>query len=299
MSYITQFQHLQQFTSVEEMDLHVKQIRQTFAGQLTKTAWDVLDWIKQHALKVKGVSYLKVDTIAKGVGKSARTIQYATKLLCSFKILEKVETTRPRQKGDGANVYVIKADCMADCTPLSAPRHVNGTPTETRVEEEKRETESLNSFNRSTKLLNKRIERDDHPTIAVDNFFEKPLYADIPAILQTTLGRFGGAEGNRLWKKIIQAYTHSKLYSYFEKAKLQDLAAIYTGFAGKLFGKVHHTLNDCLIGVIDDKFGYLYTVTHNFFNDTIEEIEERRRREAIEAFRKRMGLDEPDWLYSN
>jgi hypothetical protein len=119
---MSQYVNLQQFASVEEMNQFIKKVKKQFASELNKTARAVLDYLARHSCKVKGVSLLKVKTIAKGLGKGERTIRSITALLSKLGVVDKISQTRKITGGDGANVYVIKSDCLADCRGEIAER---------------------------------------------------------------------------------------------------------------------------------------------------------------------------------
>lgn len=94
---------LQTFKSKKEMDQHVKE----FNKHLSKPQYVVLNFLKQHSLKVFGVSHLKLQTIATGTDYSLSTVRRALKALNERGFITTVHQMREKSGGIGANVYVI------------------------------------------------------------------------------------------------------------------------------------------------------------------------------------------------
>lgn len=94
---------LQTFKSKKEMDHHVRE----FNKHLSKPQYMVLNFLKQHSLKVFGVSHLKLKTIATGTDYSLSTVRRALKALNERGFITTVHQMREKSGGIGANVYVI------------------------------------------------------------------------------------------------------------------------------------------------------------------------------------------------
>src|SRR5699024_10488480 len=94
---------VQTFKSKKEMDQHVKE----FNKQLSKPQYVVLNFLKQHSLKVFGVSHLKLQTIVTGTDYSLSTVRRALKALNERGFITTVHQMREKSGGIGANVYVI------------------------------------------------------------------------------------------------------------------------------------------------------------------------------------------------
>ena len=95
----------QTFKSVEEMDKAITEHKKEIGYKLNKTDRAVLEFLQRHSCKVPGVSYLLMETIANGIGKSIRTIRRVMKKLQGLSIIEKVHTIRKKRGGYGANVF--------------------------------------------------------------------------------------------------------------------------------------------------------------------------------------------------
>ncbi|MCO4356034.1 replication/maintenance protein RepL [Staphylococcus agnetis] len=106
MSYqCINLEHYQNFDSVSEMDNTVKQ----FNSLLNKTHYETLNLLKQYSCKVIGVSHIKVQTIAKQLGKSVATIKRHLKYLKENGFISIINTFRRKMGGKGANAYVINS----------------------------------------------------------------------------------------------------------------------------------------------------------------------------------------------
>lgn len=95
----------QNFNSISEMDHNVKQ----FNVLLKKTHYETLNLLKQYSCKVIGVSHIKVQTIAKQLGKSIATIKRHLKYLKDNGFISVINTFRRKSGGKGANTYVINS----------------------------------------------------------------------------------------------------------------------------------------------------------------------------------------------
>lgn len=95
----------QNFNSINEMDHNVKQ----FNVLLKKTHYETLNLLKQYSCKVIGVSHIKVQTIAKQLGKSIATIKRHLKYLKDNGFISVINTFRRKSGGKGANAYVINS----------------------------------------------------------------------------------------------------------------------------------------------------------------------------------------------
>lgn len=93
----------QNFESVKEMDEAVRQ----FNAKISKAHYETLNVLKQYACKVIGVSHLKIETIAKRLNKSVRSIHRHIKHLKENGFITVANTSRKKSGGKGANFYVI------------------------------------------------------------------------------------------------------------------------------------------------------------------------------------------------
>ncbi|GMN97989.1 helix-turn-helix domain-containing protein [Parageobacillus thermoglucosidasius] len=132
----TQYKQLQSFKSIEAMNQAIRRFLYTYGHELSESAVKVLKMLSRHACEIIGVAFPKVETIAKLVGKSVRTVQRALATLEQYGIIKRIPTIRTNGKhkgGNGHNVYVIQpvenvkelpADTgdMPPVTPQMSPR---------------------------------------------------------------------------------------------------------------------------------------------------------------------------------
>ena len=130
LNYLSDYQT---FTSVQELNYHVKQHTNQRYNEMNETQRNVLQVLAQYSVKYLGASHLKVETIAGIVGKSRRTVERALKALEELSVIQKLSTIRRVSGGQGANIYVIlpyvegkmskrdeddKPRDSKDCTPI-------------------------------------------------------------------------------------------------------------------------------------------------------------------------------------
>jgi DNA-binding transcriptional ArsR family regulator len=264
--YMDEYKALQQFASVTAMNDHIKLVREGLAGDLSRTAADVLDYISRHACKVVGVAYIKAATIAEAIGKSYRTATTATKLLSDLGVIEKQEIMRKKTGGNGANVYIIKADCLANCLPLTAYREEAEKPCSTK--DEQLNSEGTNSYSfkaleKDIKTLNKKSEKASLPIVQIE------LFSNIPEHIKNSLALLSDNKlGNDIWKKVIQAYVQSDLYNELNNIHLQKAINDNDLFYSTLTTKIYNVAYKQAHGQITvDVFALVYSTCKGFFND--------------------------------
>ncbi|WP_031407353.1 helix-turn-helix domain-containing protein [Geobacillus vulcani] len=107
----TQYRELQSFDCVQAMNRTIRQFLYTHGHELSESAVEVLKTLSRHACDIVGVAFPKVETLAKLVGKSVRTVQRALATLEQYGIIKRIPTIRTNGKhrgGNGHNVYVIQ-----------------------------------------------------------------------------------------------------------------------------------------------------------------------------------------------
>jgi predicted transcriptional regulator len=107
----TQYRQLQSFECIEAMNQAIRQFLYTYGHELSASAVEVLKTLSRHACEIVGVAFPKVETLAKLIGKSVRTVQRALKTLEQYGIIKRIPTIRTTGKhkgGNGHNVYVIQ-----------------------------------------------------------------------------------------------------------------------------------------------------------------------------------------------
>ncbi|MEK4697785.1 helix-turn-helix domain-containing protein [Bacillus sp. FSL M8-0063] len=282
--YMSEYANLSQFDSIEVMDETIAIAKSYHAEELSYTQMEVLDFIAQHAVKVVGVAKLLVQTIADAVGKSLRTINYATKKLEDLGILYKVETRRKKSGGLGANVYVVSSEIagsvaesvagsIAECQPSEIP-------CESRDDQPNPESETLSKTPVKTliKILNnktlKDFEKNNNTNLVKDiDLVETQLFADTPQCLRTAYAGLENDLGNKLTKDIVIAFKKSGLSQKTEWT-LQELCTQDDLFAAELSTRIR----DCVIkhrnGDIHTTLGgYIYTTALEMFKDRLTMIE--------------------------
>src|SRR5690625_4613161 len=95
------------FDSVQELNLHVKQHTNRKYNDMTETHRQVLQIISQYSVKYPGACHIKMDTIAKAIGRTRLTVLRAIKTLVELRVIDRIKTTRRVSGGKGANMYVI------------------------------------------------------------------------------------------------------------------------------------------------------------------------------------------------
>lgn len=96
------------FNSIEAMDQNVKSFVIEYGLQIGDTALKVLEICCRHSLKVFGVSWLSIRSLAEYVQVSARTVQRAIKKLESINIIKRTQSFL-NNGGHGTNLIVIQA----------------------------------------------------------------------------------------------------------------------------------------------------------------------------------------------
>lgn len=140
MNYLQQYA---QFTSVKEMDEHVQRhIEQSF-NKITNSTRKVLYAIAGRSLRFIGASHLKIETIAKDVSVSDKTVGRAIKKLVELGILEKFNSTK-KNGIKGANIYSILPFVPSDVPSVMSERVEAEKPCNSNVKGPEISSESIN-----------------------------------------------------------------------------------------------------------------------------------------------------------
>lgn len=91
------------FETIIAMDRTVEK----YNKHLKLNQYRVLNFLKQHSLKVIGYSHLKLQTIADGLGLGKATVYRTLKFLDEKGYITKIHTVSGKRKNNGANVYRI------------------------------------------------------------------------------------------------------------------------------------------------------------------------------------------------
>ncbi|MED3880587.1 helix-turn-helix domain-containing protein [Priestia megaterium] len=142
------------FDKVEQLNYAVRKHLYNNKHLMTPTAISVLKVLARHAVKYVGVAYLKVDNIAKAVDKHRNTVIKAVKLLVELNIIEKLTQYRPKNGGNGANIYVIQRFKPVHKTANKTVKNNNVTPrTQLRANTEKPRSTSIKAVNNANETM--------------------------------------------------------------------------------------------------------------------------------------------------
>lgn len=242
MNY-TEMKELQSFGSIEEMNKAVRGFLYAHKHELTASAVSVIKIVSRYACKIVGVAFLKVNTIARLIGISERTVQRALKLLVSFGVIERKSTIR-KQGGSGHNVYVIR-NVTADVVPPVSPRQEAEKPAIPSVEQPKVDSETVTLETSSSKRNKKRInvsELDESftPSNVPQEFIETaaPFYRSANAIY-------------KLWNRVLVAYKKSGMSKPVEESAV--LSDVIKAFKESVFAKKSNRIRSTFEG-------YFYSV---------------------------------------
>ena len=135
---VNTYTSLQTFKSLEEMNNSVKKHKQHNKEQLTKSTYNVLDFLSQWSCKYLGVSYLCQKKIAESLNISYKTVQRAIAKLVELGIVKKYESKRATgDKRQSSNIVVIQVanyeeieNVHPKCPPKETPsytQNINNT----------------------------------------------------------------------------------------------------------------------------------------------------------------------------
>jgi len=134
------------FEDTKELNYHVKQHVNKHYYDMTKTERGVLYAIAQYAVVKDGACKLRVITLAKALDKTERTIYRALNTLIELGIIDRINTTREKSGGQGANIYRILPYVipeMSDGEEVAKPTQASDEPIEN-------ETETINLLSYSS-----------------------------------------------------------------------------------------------------------------------------------------------------
>lgn len=234
----------QTFESVEEMDKAITEYKKVVGYELNKTDRAVLEFLQRHSCKVPGVSYLLMETIANGVGKSIRTIRRVMKKLQDLFIIEKVQTIRKKRGGYGANVFrFLSKNVLSKMTY----RQDEEKPCHTSVQEDFSQKETI-----ITKSYIKRYTNHFMPNHAL----KRKIVKYVPRFLQHFQSHFGenildiyrrirlAAKnyliGNKEMINEVSIYVFNNMLNYTRNKSLDEILALSYTIALERFKKLEH-----------------------------------------------------------
>lgn len=128
------------FDNTQELNHHVSQHVSSHYYDMNDTEREVLYIISRYAVNKNGSCQLKVSTIADTLEKSERTIYRILNKLYELHIIERVNTTRLKSGGQGANIYRI----LPYVRPEMSDRAQAEESTQASVQEDNESSESIN-----------------------------------------------------------------------------------------------------------------------------------------------------------
>ncbi|WP_182200398.1 helix-turn-helix domain-containing protein [Paraliobacillus salinarum] len=234
MYYLSQYQT---FDDVQELNYHVKQHTNIRKYEMNDTQRDVLQFIAQYSVKYAGASHLKTETIAKGIGKSRRTIERAISALVNLGIVEKISTVRIISGGKGANIYrILPFVYQSDESQMSHCREVE-LATQTSDSNDFKRKESDNFINLLKSIT---YTYADTPYIRFKAFVEQFVGATEKQLIHRLYGVYLAQT-----KALRKAYEVDKLigiaiqalavtFSRSKQMRLRNLVGYFNGVFGRM-----------------------------------------------------------------
>lgn len=236
------YQSLQSFPTIREMNAAVKNYKQQFQPQLTKSTYEVLDFISTWACKYVGVCYLSQKKIAEELNISYKTVQRSIAVLVDLNVLKKYESKRHNgDKRRSTNILVIQNVQLNDhteCPNVDTPsntKNINNTIDTVKADS------TLND-------ANKEIEKESMITQALKNKLPKPLQFLGSFFSHDELHRVVGTifKAKSKVDKDIRIEDHSN--EYYE-AILSVLSAYKRGKAKSLHSLLFHSIKVVTVSI--------------------------------------------------
>ncbi|MBK3496452.1 helix-turn-helix domain-containing protein [Viridibacillus sp. YIM B01967] len=143
LNTVETYTRLQSFETISELNEAVKEHRQKFCDELTKSALAILDILARYACKYIGVCYLSKAKIAEMLEVNIRTVRRACNTLETLGIIKQYALKRHngdcRQSSNAIVIQASKGNVLPQCPPketLAKTSHIKNT-----YDTGKRETE--------------------------------------------------------------------------------------------------------------------------------------------------------------
>lgn len=177
------------FETVKELNEAVNEHIQRNQYELNETDRSVLLTLSRYSVKYKGVSHLKISTLAEIVGKSDRTIQRSIRKLERLNIVERLEFIRKKSGGHGANIYrILPFNVGAN----SSEREDDGKPANSSDEETDKQDETINLSSNSNNTL---LETEKRAPSSSDDIIKRGLRNALPKPIYDALSPFFNGHG--------------------------------------------------------------------------------------------------------
>lgn len=225
------------FETVSELNEYIHNVLTQF--DLKKTDRELVWLLSGHSVKVKGVCWLKVQTMADMLGKSYKTIQRSMKRLKELGIIERVEQFKPVQGGHSSFLTVFRPSVLTE-------REEAQEPTPERDEEDSSSSETF-SFKSKKSLKDKDVREPilDETYLRNSHIPEEFICAVKPFIDTAK-------EIYQLWGKVL-ATSRKYAPDVLDVTDIAIDAFKQTVFAKKM-GKIRKTFNGYFWGTLSGMF---------------------------------------------
>ncbi|WP_203334382.1 helix-turn-helix domain-containing protein [Planococcus beigongshangi] len=131
------------FDSIADLNEAIRLHLREHQYKLNATAIKVFEVVCRHAVKYAGASWLKIDSLARLIGKSATTTRRILALLERLGIVKRIAFMRKVSGGNGANIIVILPPESTNGCPPVVGREQAVEPTTASVEQPEIENETI------------------------------------------------------------------------------------------------------------------------------------------------------------
>lgn len=253
----TQYRQLQSFDCIEAMNQAIRRFLYTYGHELSESAVEVLKTLSRYACDIAGVAFMKVETLAKLVGKSVRTVQRALKTLEQYEIIKRIPTIRTNGKhkgGNGHNVYVIQPvkdvkelPDTPPVTPEMSPRQEASDADVSSAQAAQKPAETMLGETMYSRLNNK---NDITSELTLDESFTPDIVPE--EFVKTVAPFFRSADTIfELYRRVLIAHRRSKL----EKPIEDVIGTVIKAFKQTVFaqkrGRIRSTFNGYFYRILE------------------------------------------------
>jgi len=233
----------QSFKNVAEMDESIDLYLKKY--DLKESERVILLKIAAYSCKFPGVSYLKLDTLAKVTFYVKRTVQRALKKFIDLGIITRIEQFKPVRGGNGASINVITPFAVHESLAVQSTSEEELESTESKDEEQLAHIETINYKAKSSKEL--KI-RNSEPANVNELDVSYLTNSHIPTEFINAVKPFIGSakEVYSLWGKVLLAqkkhaqsltdYTEIAITAFKQSVFALKMNKIRKGFKGYFFG---------------------------------------------------------------
>lgn len=272
---------LKTFENKQQVNETVRAFLYQYKHELTPTAVNLLKIISRFAVKIPGVCWAKISTLAELVGKASRTIHRALNQLEELGIIERRKTIR-KNGGYGHPVIIIlpqdvTSDVISDLSHRQEP-----TKADTSKDEQPKNEPETKIYKTKSLRVNKNNNDRRIDDIPLDESF---VNKNIPRefVDQAKIG-FDALEIENLWKRVEIASRKTKYFLMNEtEVAIEALKETIKAYKRR---RIRKTL-----------LGYFYKTTVAIMRENIEEYEAE-----LAAEQRRKTIKEgkaPSWFLFN